>query len=424
MHKRPTGSQKVDPAPRRSAPPGAKPSRPGRPPSGRPGSGRLISVKSASHRSGREEVGNRLAWIVGGGLAAVVALLVLIGIYNDRIGPARETAITAGKHSISVGYYRDRLKAATIDAGDATQVGAFNKESSTTALLEEEQVYLQRAGTLGVTASDADIAAAMAQAVHAPVAAGGPVSDVAAYEVLLREELQRTGLSLDQFRGIAKAQALKSNVQAKFRAEVPKQTLAIKGIELQFTSEVQGRAAQDRLGNGDSFNDIAGDTTADPSIGHAQPLDWTPVPFGLLTGDLDGVASQLSPGQVSDLIKIDSSGTPQWILLNVSDRDQNHDVSDTQRLQLGNKKQSDWVDQQRQELGVHSFVDGANARWAAIHTDLPLQAAATPTPPSNPRLPGSLPGAVPPGGQPGLPAGPPGVPPAGPPPPAVPNGTP
>ncbi len=427
MHKKPTGSQRTDPERKRPAPFAPRTRR-----TGGSSSGRLIPVKSESQRSGREEVGSRLAWLIGGGLAAVVALLVLIGIYNDRIGPARNTAITVGKHSISLGYYRDRLKAAAVDGGDPSQVGAFNKESTTTDLLETEQVYLQRAASLGVTVSDAEIAAAMAQAVHAPVGPDSTVTDLSAYEILVRGELQRTGLSLDQFRAIAKAQALKTKVQQKFRTDVPKQTLAIKGLQLLFTSEEQGRAAQDQLGNGDSFNDIAGNTTADPSLGHAQPLDWTPVPFGLLPGDLDGVASQLMPGQVSDLIMVTSTSAPQWVLLNVTDRDSNHDVSDTQRLQIGNKQEAAWLDQQKQELGVHSFVDGSNAQWAAVHTDLPQQAPATPTPAPNPRIPGGRPGVTAPNGQPGLPpgapgappVGPPGAAPAGPPAPAVPNGTP
>src|SRR5438874_1563614 len=109
VQKKPVGSQKTVPLQKRPVVRGARPAAAG------------AARKQVSHRSGREEVGSRLAWYVGGGLAAIVALLVLIGIYNDRIGPARTTAITVGKHQISLGYYRDRLKANAVDSGDATQ---------------------------------------------------------------------------------------------------------------------------------------------------------------------------------------------------------------------------------------------------------------------------------------------------------------
>lgn len=390
---------------------------------GRPGARRTV----ARARSHREDRGARLAWIVGGCIAAVVVILFALGYYNDNIGPARDTAIVVGDHSISFGYYRDRLRAMTKDSGDGTQTGAFNKESSTTDQIEQEQVYLQRAGSLGVSANDGDILAAMASTVRAPLQ-DGKLKDVALYESQLRGQLQNSGLSLDQFREIARAQALQSNVLNHFKAGVPKQALAVKAMELTFTSEQQGRTAQQRLESGDSVNDIAQDATADPSIGQAQPLDWTPVPFGILPAAVDDVASKLQPGQVSDLIKVDSpsstgaAGSTQWVLIAITDRDPSHDVSDQQPQQIAGKQQQSWFDQQKAALRVRSFVDGSKAVWAAQHTDLPLQTA-TPKAPagnqSNPRngLPGLVPPTVPVNGQ---PAGP--QPPAAPSAPAAPGG--
>lgn len=404
--------------------------------------------RTAARHSGREEVGNRLAWLVGGGLALVVVLLIGIGYYSTYIGPARNTAIVAGKRQISLGDYRDRLRAATLASDpNATQSDAFNKESSTTDALEEEQVYLQRAASLGVGVNDNDIATAMAKAVHAPVA-GDPlkITDAATYETLLRNELQRDGLALDQERQIGRAAALKDKVQQKFKADVPKQALAVKATELIFATEQQGRAAQQRLSNGDTVADIAQDSVGDPSIGRAQPLDWTPVPFGILPTPLDDVAGKLTAGEVSDLIKVTpttGSSAPQWYLLAITDRDPNHNISATQAQQIANQRSTTWLNDQKEALGVHSFVDASNATWAALHSGLPQTAKATPTPgaplpgrpgsaPPPPGGPGGLgapgaPGGPPAGPQPGAPAQP-GAAPVGPPAPGnnqpVPNGTP
>jgi hypothetical protein len=384
---------------------------------GRPGARRPV----AHARSHREERGARLAWIVGGGIAAVVILLFAVGYYNDNIGPARDTAIAVGNHAVSFGYYRDRLRAITKDTGDGTQTGAYNKESSTTDQIEQEQVYLQRAGSLGVSADDNDILAAMANTVRAPLQ-DGKLKDASLYESQLRGQLQNSGLSLDQFREISRAQALKDKVLAKFKADVPKQAPAIKAMQLTFNSEQQGRAAQQRLETGDSVNDIAQDATADPSIGQAQPLDWTPVPYGLLPAAVDDVASKLQPGQVSDLIKVEPtapSGSPQWVLLAITDRDANHDVSDQQAQQIASKQQQSWFDQQKAALRTRSFVDGSKAVWAAQHTDLPLTTATPKAPAGNPRngAPGLTPPTVPSNVQPSGPQ-----PPAAPSAPAAPGG--
>jgi len=195
--------------------------------------------------------------MIGGGLALLVLLLIGIGYYSTYIGPSRETAIRVGNHDISLGEYRDRLRAATLASDpNATQADAFNKESSTTELLETEQIYLRRAQTLGISANDDAIAVTMATGVHVPTK-DNQIVDIATYETILRNELQRLGLSLDQERNAARASVLKNNVLQKFRADVPKQAFAVKATELVFASRQQGQAAQQRLGNGDSVSDIA-----------------------------------------------------------------------------------------------------------------------------------------------------------------------
>lgn len=376
-------------------------------------------------RHNRDDRGARLAWIAGGGLALLVVLLVAIGYYNDYIGPARSTAIVVGKHSISLGAYRDRLRAVSILTGDGTQLDAFNKESTVTDMIETEQVILQRAAALGVSVSDDDAALQAAKAVRAPIA-DNKIADQGTYFFNVRSQLQRSGLSLDRFREIQRAGALKDKIQQKFKADVPKQTLAIKGQELIFTSEDKGRAAQQRIQNGETFGDVAADAIANPSVGRLQPIDWTPVPFNVLPTAVDDVASKLSPGDITDLIKADpptAAGSPQWILLLLTDRDSNHDVTDAQATQIGAKQQTEWVTQQKNQIGVHSYLSDDKARWAAIHTDLPQQAKPTLTPPVPARPGSSAPGIVPPGGA--GPAGPqPSGPPAGPPAPANPAGPP
>ncbi|GEM_PF-1686985 len=392
----------------------------------------------------RNERGTRVAWLVGGGVAVIVLLLLGAGYYNDNIGPARDTALRVGKHDVSLGYYRDRLKAATLDNnGPGTQADAFNKLSSVTDTIEEEQIYLQRAALLGVTVDEQDIAAAEAQLVQAPVSNGKlDPKDYSVYELQLRAQLQKDGLSLGQFREIARANALKSKVLDHFKAAVPAQTLAVKGEALTFDSEAKARAAQQRLENGDAFTDVGNDLLANPSDGHAQPFDFTPVPYGIMTAPLNAanvedVASKLSPGEVSDVIKVDPTtpnGSATWVLITITDRDSNHAVSDVQKQQLALAQRDTWVVNQKTAIGVKSFLDQSKELWAVQHMGLPVQAKATPTPqtpPINPGAPGAPGAPAVPGGQAGpqlpaasAPAGAPAGAPTAPSLPPVPGGTP
>jgi hypothetical protein len=389
----------------------------------------------------RNERGTRIAWLVGGGIAAVVLILVGIGYYSDNIAPAHDTALRVGQHDISLGYFRDRLKAETADNGAGTQSDAFSKRSNVTDMIEDEQTYLPRAASLGVTVNDDDITAAAAQLVRAPVTNGKlDPKDYAVYESLVRSQLQRDGLSLGQFHEIALANALKSKVLDHFKAGVPAKTLAVKGEAMTFDTEAKARAAQQRLENGDAFTDVANDLIASPSDGHAQPFDWTPVPYGILVSPLNAanvedVASKLSPGEVSDVIKIDptsAGGSPTWALITITDRDPNHDVSDVQKQQIASAQQAKWLADQKAAIGVKSFLDNNKELWAVQHMDLPAQAKATPTPQAPPINPGAVP-SVPavPGGQAGpqppsssAPAGAPAGAPTAPSLPPVPGGTP
>ncbi|HZQ37924.1 MAG TPA: hypothetical protein VFD32_18485 [Dehalococcoidia bacterium] len=420
------------PAARRPAP--ATRSGPARP-AARAGRTRTV-VRSHQHN----DRGTRVAWLVGGGIALIVLILLGIGYYSDNIGPAHDTALRVGNHDVSLGYFRDRLKAETVDNGAGTQTDAYSKLSSVTDTIEEEQVYLQRAGTLGVSVDDKAIAAAEAQLVRAPVSNGAlDPKDYALYESLVRAQLAKDGLSLDQFRQIARANALKTAVLNHFKDGVPAQTLAVKGEAMTFTSEEKARAAQQRLENGDAFTDVASDLIANPSDGKAQPFDWTPVPYGILVSPLNAanvedVASKLQPGQVSDVIKIDAAGansTPTWVLLTITDRDEKHAVSDVQKQQIAAAQQDKWLSDQKAAIGVKSFLDNGKDLWAIQHMDLPLRAKATPTPPA-PVNPGAAPSApAVPGGQAGpqpptssAPAGAPAGAPTPPALPAVPGGTP
>lgn len=406
-------------------------------PAARAGRTRTV-VRSHQHN----DRGARLAWLVGGGIGLLVLLLVGVGYYNDNIGPARDTALRVGKHNVSLGYFRDRLKAATLDNnGPGTQADAFNKLTAVTDTIEEEQVYLQRAASLGVSVDDQDIAAAAAQLVQAPTSNGKlDPKDYAVYEFDVRAQLQKDGLSLGQFREIARANALKSKLLDHFKAGVPAQTLAVKGEAMTFTSEEKARAAQQRLENGDAFTDVASDLIASPSDGHARPFDFTPVPYGILVSPLgapnvEDVASKLSPGEVSDVIKIDStssSSTPTWVLLTITDRDASHTVSDVQKQQIASAQRDKWLADQKTALGVKSFMDQGKQLWAVQHMGLPLQARATPTPAAPPGNPGAAPGApAVPGSQSGpqlpsasAPAGVPAGVPTAPSLPPVPGGTP
>ncbi len=390
--------------PPRNRPAGARPAAPQRRTAGQTAAARRLQ---SSHRP--SERGSQLAWIVGGGLAAFLLVIVAIGYYNSNIGPGRDDAIKVGKHAVSVAYFRDRLKAEAVENGDGSQLGqsgAANDISTVTTLIEQEQVYLQRAWSLGLTASDNDIALQIANIVHVPVN-NGKISDIAQYEFDVRGYLERTGLSLSELREIGRAAALKQKVTDYFKAQLPQQALAIQGTEFTFDTLAAAQAAQQELETGAYVTDLQAELNADSTKGTATPLDWTFVGFAALPRPVDVAAQQLQPGEVSTIIQVEPSSpdaTTQWVMLAVTNKDPNHAIDATQQPTLAGDQAQGWYDQQSQALGVHNLLTQSAESWALSHTGLPVQPAASPTAPagiptvpsSNPVAPGSQAGPQPP----------------------------
>lgn len=342
----------------------------------------------------KRDRGAEYAWWIGGALVVLLLLLVAAGYYNDNIGPGRDAALRVGTQSVSLTTYRDRLKAQTVINGAGSQQDAARQESTVTDNLEEEQVYLQRAWSLDVTASEDEIAAQIAQIARVAVK-NGKVVDQGLYDFAVRGYLQRSGLSVGELREQARAAVLKQKVIDHFKAGLPAQALAIKGTQFIFDSADAASAAQQELETGASVADLAAELQANPTKGQATPLDWTFVPYGVLPRSLDVAASQLQVGQVTGAIEVappTPNGSPQYELLAISDRDPQHALDAAAQPALANGLATNWYNQQRDALGVHSFIDGSRALWAIQHTGLPLAAPSpTATAPGNPGVPGGVP---------------------------------
>lgn len=364
-----------------------------RPPALRPGTSAAARRLQTKHKTG--DRGPQLTWLIGGGLVVFLLLLIAVGYYSQNISPGFETALRVGKHDISLGYYRDRLRADTVENGNSSQQDAAQRESTITDTIEQEQVYLQRAWSLGVTASEQDIAAQIAQIAHVAVK-GNTITDPAQYDFEVRGYLQRSGLSLDELRGIARAAALKQKVIDHFKTTLPAQALAIKGAQFTFDSQDAANAAQQELETGTSVADLTAELQADSTKGQATPLDWTFVPFGVLPHPVDVAASQLQPGQVSGIIQVNApaqGGATQFEMLAVTERDPQRAIDASSQPTLAADQAAVWYNQQRDALGAHSLLDNSKALWAIQHSGLPVAPAATPTPPFSPGNPSAPNGA-------------------------------
>lgn len=391
-------------APPPNRPAGTRPASPQRRPGGQSAAARRLQ---SSHRP--SERGSQLAWVIGGSLAAIILVFLGVGYYNSNIGPGRDAAIKVGKHTVSVNYFRDRLKAEAVENGDGSQLGSSGAANDITSIvdtIEQEQVYLQRAWSLGLSASDDEIAAQIANIVHVQVT-NGKIADLAQYEFEVRGYLERTGLSLAELREIGRAAALTQKVTDYFQAKLPAQAPAFQGTEFTFDTLAAAQAAQKELETGAYVTDLTAELNADSTKGTATPLDWTYIGFGALPRPLDVAAQQLQPGQVSTIIQLDPTtpdGTTQWAMLAVTTKDANHAIDASAQPQLAQSESSAWYTQQSQALGLHNLMSQSDEAWALAHTGLPAEPAATPTSPAgaptvpsgNPAAPGSQAGPQPP----------------------------
>jgi SurA N-terminal domain len=371
-----------------------------------PAGRRVVEPRRHVKRQEKEQHYQRLTLIGGGIIVALVLLLLGLGWYQSYVRPYRQTVITVGNRRATMGFYINRIKELLPQFSNSDpQVVISAVPEATREQIENEFIVLQRAEQLGATVSDQEVDAQIANQLAVPVVNGAPARS--AFETALTAQLDKTGLTLDQYRSQAKAQALAAKIQAQLGANYPKTGPEAKYEEILMNDLTSAQKLLDRLNAGETWESLVAEVHNSPSTGTVAQFDFQPK----LQVD-DKIADplfNLTPGGHTDVV---ATGDGKFSIGRLIDKDDQHPISDDQIKAITPKLFSGWLDDQKKTLTVRESLSDEQKLFAMAHSgyvpssspsqqSAPPQIQVTPVtaPPGISTPPGGLiPPAVPPAG--------------------------
>jgi parvulin-like peptidyl-prolyl isomerase len=305
--------------------------------------------------------------------STTVVILLVVGVlaygyWDTYIRPAREAAVKVGDRTDNMTYFVKRLKLALSESGpslNAAQIAAMPTQLAQQII--DEEVLLQRAKSLGVSVSNDDIDAYLAEQQGIPFTrdAAGHIQHSAAFENAVRSRLEASGLTLAEYRRAMHGELLQQQVRKHFEDTLPEALPAVHLRKITVADEAKAKDVKQRLDGGADFAQIAASESTDTATKSAGGLqDWTPV--DLLPTELQQAVNSLSAGQVSDPIKVDNGYT----IVKVEEKTDSRQLTDKDRTALADKQLNDWMTQQRAELHAKSYmVDKARQNYALDKSD-------------------------------------------------------
>ena len=298
--------------------------------------------------------------LAGTGLVILAALGLLgYGYWDSYIRPARATAVRVGDRAYDSVYFTRRLKLA-LSQPTGSEGGARSAQEIELLLttlsndILEEEVFVQRAASLGVGIPDDEIDGFMAERLAVPFSRDeeGRIQYSRSFENGVRARLQRSGLTLAEFRRSLHGQRLRQEVRRHFERSVPEAAPAARIRLISLDDEEKAKDVKQQLDRGGDFAELASGLSTDGETRAQGGLsDWTPK--GLLPAELDQVAFDLPEGRVSDPIK---SGD-KWVVLRVEERAAARQLTDKERSDLAARQFDDWLAAQKAELNARNYTE-------------------------------------------------------------------
>jgi foldase protein PrsA len=288
---------------------------------------------------------------LGAAVVIAVAAIAIFGYYQTQIRPKGEAVLRVGDRSFSFDYLERRLR---YDIREGNTTYAASLSQATSLLLNEigqEELMRQGAPENGVDLSD--------EAIDAEIRSQEDVPDDAdqkTFATAYRKAVRDSGLSTEAYRDVIAAGMAETAIQSKFVEEAPKTEDQVRFGAIVLTTEDDAKATLERLRNGEDFATVAGEVSLDTaSRENGGEVDWTP--RGVVDSALDEALFSLEVGQISDII----TGQSALFIVQVLERQDQRETTDSQRTILANRAEQEWLSQLEERLGVATSLSDAQS---------------------------------------------------------------
>lgn len=293
---------------------------------------------------------NRLQmYAIGLVVLLVVGAIGLIGFgflkdYIDDQNRPGSTALKVDDRSYTVRDFTERARMY------AAQIGSTNYQfiiPTVSGQLQEEAVVLEYAGEKGVEATDDEVKTEIANLL-------GITVDDPNFDTRLQEELATTSLSEEEYRDLARGQALRANLIEKFKEELPATLESVRYRQIVVADQATADDLKSQIDDGADFATLATANSTDTTTkDKGGDVGWAPK--GYLSESLDSLLFSLQVNQV-----ITYPGSNNVTVYQITETDDARPIDDDKKEPLANRAYSEWLSSKKESAKISDDMDFTN----------------------------------------------------------------
>lgn len=295
---------------------------------------------------------------------AVIALVVIAlgvvayGFISEYVEDQRRpgsTAVRVGDKEFDLRYYTERLRTYVQQNGGAQSQAAQPQIAlgAVTEQLVEETILLRFAEEMAISASESEVNQQIATTL-------ATTPDAADFDTRLQAELDRTGISEDQFREQMEAAVLRRKIIDHFVGELPETAESVHFRQILVSSREEAEGIQSEIEGGADGAAIAMERSLDTSTSEeGGDAGW--VPKGVLTTAIEDTLFSMEAGEV----RVQEVGGAFYVF-ELLEKDDSREIETDQQQPLAQRELSEWIQEKRASLTVEDLVstDNDKASWA------------------------------------------------------------
>jgi parvulin-like peptidyl-prolyl isomerase len=243
-----------------------------------------------------------------------------------------------------VAQYQDALAASGVDI--ASPEGQERLRQMRAQILDWmiEQVLIEQAAAgMGITVTDEEVQAAIAQLVQ----------DAGSQEAF-QERLERSGMTLSDLQAQLRAELLRARVLERVQATVPERAEQVHARHILVDTRERAEALLGQIQAGADFAQLARTYSQDESTRDAGgDLGWFPRGV-LLAPEVEEVAFSLQAGQVGPIVQSQFG----YHIVQTLERKQDEPISPEHRQLLQDRAVQEWMESLWKQAVIERFVGG------------------------------------------------------------------
>jgi len=289
-------------------------------------------------------------------LAAVMAGLALVALalvrdYLEERGRPGSTALEMEENTYSLRYVANRLRLYVQEVGGVGSSLAAPELALTTVVnrIIEEEVLHRFADELGIEVSPEEVD----QAIRSRLGLSEPTAEGEQdpFPELYRRELERTGLSDEEYRAMVEGELLRKKAQSHFYDQTPTTAESVRFRRIVLRGPAD--PVVQRLEQGEDFAQVAREVSLDQATkAQGGEVGW--MPRGLLDPGLEEALFSLQVGQVGQYSDPQSGLT---YVLQVEEKDPARALEPPERQALADRALQRWLEERRSSLHIVNRVD-------------------------------------------------------------------